>query len=296
MITKELKQLIVAAINTRRTNYSTDSKMAVALGISAAQLSSIRNGKLEKVLSDANWISIARRLDVQLGKQQEWKTARTPVYEFIFSQLRWCQENAQSGLLCDRADIGKTYTARCYVKETRNAVYIDCSQVKSKQKLIRQIAREFGVTHTGRYADVYEDLVFYIRTIECPLVILDEAGDLDYPAFLELKALWNATERSCGWYMMGADGLKEKIETNMSRKKVGYTELFSRFGKRYQKITPEGSDSWEEFARAQVTIIARANYDKADVRKIYNSTTGSLRRIPMEIRKQQKSQTSLLVA
>jgi len=288
MITNQIKQQIVAAIKERRPHYASDSKMAVALGINAAQLSVIKGGKYEKVLSDANWISIARRLDVQLGTQAEWKTARTPVYEFIYSQLAWCQENAQSGLMCDMADIGKTYTARCYVKENRNAVYIDCSQVKSKQKLVRQMAREFGMNHTGRYADVYEDLVFYLRTVENPLVILDEAGDLDYPAFLELKALWNATERTCGWYMMGADGLKEKIETNMGRKKVGYTEIFSRFGKRFQKVSPDGREAWEDFARTQVALIARANFDKADVRKIYTTTGGSLRRIAMEIRKQMK--------
>ena len=63
-------------------------------------------------------------------------------------------------------------------------------------------------------------LLAYLRTIDTPLVILDEAGDLQYEAFLELKALWNATERCCAWYMMGADGLKEKINRAIEGKKV----------------------------------------------------------------------------
>ena len=285
MITDEMKKQIVAAIDANRGKYASDAKFAIALGISAAQMSTIRKGKIDKVLSDANWTSIARRLDVQLGARQEWKTAKTPVYMYIYNQLKECQDNSQSGLLCDRADVGKTYTARCYVKENRNAVYIDCSQVKSKQKLIRQIAREYGINHTGRYADVYEDLVYYLRTLENPLVILDEAGDLDYAAFLELKALWNATEFACGWYMMGADGLKQKIETNMGRKKVGYEELFSRFGKRFLKITPDGKEAWDDFARAQVSLIARANCPDVDIKRIYHNTGGSLRRIPVELSK-----------
>ena len=45
--------------------------------------------------------------------------------------------------------------------KNKNVVYIDCSQVKTKQKLIRKIAQEFGITYTGRYAEVYEDLVYY---------------------------------------------------------------------------------------------------------------------------------------
>ena len=285
MITDGIKKQIVAAIEANRSMYASDAKFAIALGINAAQFSTIRKGKLDRVLSDTNWISIARRLDVQLGARQEWKTAKTPVYMYIYNQLKECQDNSQSGLLCDRADVGKTYTARCYVKENRNAVYIDCSQVKSKQKLIRQIAREYGINHTGRYADVYEDLVYYLRTLENPLVILDEAGDLDYAAFLELKALWNATEFACGWYMMGADGLKQKIETNMGRKKVGYEELFSRFGKRFLKITPDGKEAWDDFARAQVSLIARANCPDVDIKRIYHNTGGSLRRIPVELSK-----------
>ncbi|HSW62476.1 MAG TPA: ATP-binding protein [Dissulfurispiraceae bacterium] len=286
MITTDVKKQIVEAINARRGKYASDAKMAISLGISAAQLSTIKRGQLDKVLSDANWISIARMLDVQLGRQQAWKTAATPVFAYIYSQLTWCQDNGQSGLLCDRADVGKTYTAKCYVKERRNAVYIDCSQVKTRQKLIRQMAREYGLNHTGRYNDVYDDLVYYLRTIETPLIILDESGDLDYPAFLELKALWNATERACGWFMMGADGLRRKIEIHLSQQKVGYQELFSRFGNRYQRISPDGKDAYEEFMRAQIALIARANDPEADIQKLYVTTGGSLRRIPVELKKQ----------
>ncbi len=32
------------------------------------------------------------------------------------------------------------------------------------------------MTSNGRYSDVYEDLVAYLRTIDTPLVILDEPG------------------------------------------------------------------------------------------------------------------------
>ena len=75
-------------------------------------------------------------------------------------------------------NIGKTFTARYYVQSHKNAVYIDCSQVKTKLKLVRKIAAEFGVDSKGKYSDVYEDLVYYLRSMETPLIILDEAGDL----------------------------------------------------------------------------------------------------------------------
>lgn len=283
MITTEIKKKIVEAVKERRRNYASDVKMSVALGISGSQFSRIKNGDIDGVLSDANWISIARKLDVQFGNNVELVTAATPVYLFITGQLNACQQFSLSGILCDIADIGKTYAAKCYVKEHRNAWYIDCSQNKTKQKLVRAIAKEAGLNHTGRYAEMYEDLMFYLRSVPTPLIILDEAGDLDYPAFLELKAMWNATERACGWYMMGADGLKAKIERNLAHRKVGYTEILSRMGNRFQKVTPDGTDK-EDFIKQQVALIGKAN-GVADVQKLYAKTGGSLRRIYIEIQK-----------
>jgi hypothetical protein len=285
----EAKQIskILEALAVKRANFSgSDAKFATSLGINAAQYSRIIKGDFEKVLSNDKWISIARQLELNLKGSADWKTAETPVFQIITAHLNKCQQDGISGIICDAADIGKTYTAREYVKRNKNAIYIDCSQVKTKQQLVRLIAKEFGVGHTGKYNDVYADLVYYVRTLDNPLIILDEAGDLKYDAFLELKALWNATERACGWYMMGADGLKEKIRRAIDNKKVGYTELFSRYGKRYQRVTPEAKEEAERFTKQQAALIIKANAPAGtDAQKMLLKTDGSLRRIYTEISK-----------
>lgn len=287
MITTQQKQIIVNEINKRASQYPSAKKQSVVLGINQAQLSRIKRGEFDNVISDANWITIARTLDVDLSGKSKWVTAKTPVFEFIYAQLSACQQNSISSILCDMADIGKTHTARYYCASNQNAVYIDCSQSKTKQKLIKKIAKEFGVEYTGKYLDVYQDLVFFLKTIKKPMVVLDEAGDLDYGAFLELKALWNATEGSCAWYMMGADGLQVKINKNKEKKKVGYTEIFSRYGGRFQKVTPEGKDALLDFKRQQVALISKANKSSISANAMYGKTQGSLRRIKTEIQKQQ---------
>lgn len=286
MITTEIKNKIALAIRERSTMYPSAAKYATKLGINKSILSRIMNGETERVLDNARWVSIARILDVAIGNQASWMRAETPVYVYVTEQLKACQSNSISGLLCDRADIGKSFAAKCYVKEHPNSVYIDCSQVKCKTKLIRAIAKEFGVDFRGRYADVYADLVFYLKGISNPLIVLDEAGDLEYSAFLELKGLWNATEYTCGWYMMGANALKHKIDTMIERKKVGYEEIFSRYGQRYQRITPESAQDYKEFALAQVALVASANGSKLPPTKMYAATNGSLRRVHTEITKQ----------
>ena len=283
----ELQNRIIESIRDRRANFGgSDAKFALTLGISGSQYSRIMKGDTDKVLSDANWISIARKLEVTLNDLPTWNVARTPVYEYITTQLTMCQENSGSLMMCDIADIGKTFTARHYCRTHKNAVYVDCSQVKTKHKLVKYIAKEFGVGHTGTYADVYADLVFYLRSLPRPMVILDEAGDLEHNAFLELKALWNATEYCCGWYMMGADGLREKIRRSIEYKKVGYVELFSRYGNRYQKASPESGKEMQEFKTVHAALIIKANtVNGVDVQSLIVRSDFSLRRIYDEINK-----------
>ncbi len=285
-ITKDMKKRILAAIDANRPNYPSDSKHAASLGISSAIYSQLKQGQTERVLSEANWISMARRLGVELRPGMEWKAAKTATFKYIWAQLTACQNSSLSAIMCDMPNIGKTFTAREYVKGHRNAIYVDCSQVKTKRALVRKIAKEFGVGANGKFADIYDDLVFYIRTVENPLIVLDEAGDLAYEAFLELKALWNATERCCAWYMMGADGLRAKIQRSVEGEKVGYAEMLSRYGDRFCKVTPEDGKERAAFLIEQARIVAEVNAPKGvDAGALARKTGGALRRVYTEIEK-----------
>lgn len=278
---------IVTALIDHRSNFGgTDSKLATSLGINAAQLSRILKGDTTQVLSEQKWISIARLLQIDLRTERDWVTVATPVYQTITAQLEVCQRQAISAMLVDAADIGKSYTARQYAKTHKNVAHIDCSQSKSRTLMLRAIAKAFGVDHSGRIDKVYADVTYYLSVIKNPLIILDEAGDLSYEAFLELKALWNATEGACGWYMMGADGLKAKVERALGHQKVGYAEIFSRYGARYQRITPATAIERQEMMEAQAAAIIKANApDRNDIQQLVRKTEGRLRRVYIELTK-----------
>ena len=100
-----------------------------------------------------------------------------------------------------------------------------------------------------------------------------------------------AVHRHCFWYMMGADGLKEKINRAIEGKKVGYTEMLSRYGDSYSKVTPDDAQEREKFLKAQAAIVAKINApDGADIAKIVHSTGGGLRRVYTEIEKLRRMQ------
>lgn len=288
MISNEIKTKINEAIKANRELYPSDAKHASSLGINSAQYSRIKKGELERVIADSKWISLARHLNVQLNQKRKWVTVKTETFVYINLQLTECQERCMSSIFVDYAGIGKTHTAKYYCSRNANAVYIDCSQVKTKQKLVRKIAQEFGVNHTGRYADVYAELVYYIANMTTgrpPLIVLDEAGDLDYPAFLELKSLWNATEGVCGWYMMGANGLRKKIDDCKDLNKVGYEEIFDRFDNGFKRVSPIGKEDLKEFKLKQVHQVSKANNAKLSAIEMYGKTGGSLRKVKKEILK-----------
>lgn len=259
---QEFKKRTLDAIKKARLNFTgSNAKFATSIGINAAQFSRLRKGEIDGVVSESKLITIARLLNVQADNGDVWHTAATPFFNELTKELAWCHAHAASRQLCDMPDIGKTHTAKVYAANNANCLYVDCSQVKSRNSLIRYIAKGFGINNTGSYGDVYSDLVYYIRQMPTPpLIILDEAGDLYYEADLEIKALWNALEGYCAWYKIGADGLKKKFERQITAKKVGYTELNSRFGNSYLKITPDSDVEAKEYKMALSAMIIKVNF------------------------------------
>lgn len=284
----EFKQRIIEACHKYSFKFSTAKAQAISLDVNPAQFSRIMNGETERVISDDKWLQIANKYKVpEEPFEFIWQTAKTQVFNHIFEQLDTCQELSISGILCDEAGIGKSFVAKYYAGLRQGAIYVDCSLSKSRTAFVKKLAKEFGIDYNIRLADIQKDLIQYINTMRTkPLIILDEAGDLDYPAFLEIKAIWNATEHNCGWYLMGADGLKYKIDRNRNLQKVGFNEIFDRVGNKYQRITPQGEAERTAFLKKEVAALTIANNSRYTPREMFLRTGGSLRRVYIEIRKE----------
>ena len=269
MVTEEYKLRVLAAMDKARENWmNSDAAFAKSLGINNSVYSRIKSGKdLDGLLSDSKWLQIGRILDVKIF-DKKWITVRTEVFNRIENDIIYCQEYSTSLIFVDECDIGKTHSAKQVVKKLKNAFYIDCSQCKNKQLFIRSLARAVGVDSTGRYVDVKKDLKYTISYLERPVIVLDEAGDLEYNAFLEVKELWNATDGNCGWYMIGADGLRAKIYRGINCKKVGYREIFARFNNKFMKVVPAGASAKEEFYAVLIADVLAANLPETEHHQI----------------------------
>lgn len=261
----EIRNRIFNAIDDYRKIIDwTDTDYATKLGISPALYSRIKKGETD-IVSDQLLTRIADILHVDLSACQ-WKIAETETYKYIWNQLTACKKNGISAMFCDISDIGKTVTAKDFARKNPNVVYIDCGLYKTRQQLIRKIAQDFGAYSKGRYHDILIGLIAFIKGLNEPMIILDEAGDVHYETFLELKALWNGAEHYCSWYMIGANGLKNKIKRGIARDKVGYEEMFRRYGKRFQRVTPKGEQDREKWLQNDAAMIIKIN--GGDVNKV----------------------------
>jgi hypothetical protein len=271
-IPKELKQEAAEALLKLRENYDgSDAAFAKQWDINGSVYSRLKNGQLDGLLSEASWINICRELNIGVNAKK-WNTARTDVFVMIEEDINFCKEHSKARIFVDECEIGKTHAAKYLSRTLKNCFYVDGSQCKTKQKFIRKLAQALGVDGTGTYDQVKENIKYCLKLFPKPIIIIDEAGDLEYTAFLELKELWNATEGFCGWYLIGADGLRQKIERGIFNKKVGYRELLSRFSNNFSSAVPNGRDNKVQFYKKLISDVLSVNAeDKSKVGEIVKS-------------------------
>jgi hypothetical protein len=272
----EFKKSVVTGLFEARKKYGgADNAFAKKWGINSSVYSQLKNGKIDGLLKESQWLTIGRELNISTSNKK-WNVARTKVYEEMDDNIRFCQQFAKSMILVDDTSIGKTFNAKHIIRELHNAFYIDCSESKTKQLFIRTLARIIGIDNTGKYNDVKANLKYYLKQLQLPIIVFDEVGDLEYPAFLELKELWNATEGRCGFYLMGADGLEAKILSGINNRKVGYREIFSRFQNQFMHIVPKGTGDRVEFYRQLITDVLEVNTaNKKAIASVVKSCLGN---------------------
>lgn len=259
-LTTQFKEQVLQELLKARENYDgSDSAFAKMWQINPSVFSRIKNGDaLDRIIKDNQWLTIGREFGINLS-DRKWNIAKTDVFLMIEEDIKFCQENAKGKICVDDCGIGKTFSAKYLSRTRKNCFYVDASQAKTKQQFIRLIARTIGIESIGKFIEVKANIKYYIKMLPAPIIIIDEAGDLEYSAFLELKELWNATENACGWYLMGADGLRAKINRGINNKKVGYRELFSRYSERYTTVVPVDRLEKQAFYKQLITQVLSVN-------------------------------------
>lgn len=276
----------------KASGFASQSNFAKSIGFKPADLTNIKGEKwLEnpQLLSNEKWIRLAREVSFTRNENLRWVIANTYVFDFIQEQLKVYQAYSFAGIFCDDAGIGKTVACKDYADKKPYAFYLDCSKIKTRNRLIKALARAVGIDGEGKYDDILENVIYALELMPNPILIFDEAGDLDDRSTLEIKRIYNSLEGKCAFYLIAADGLKAKIERGIAHKKVGFTEVFSRFGKRFSKVMPSTREEKIEMMQSMAlnVLVANGIEDRKEVKtmlmQIKNDGVRDLRSIYREV-------------
>lgn len=263
-LTTEQKQAIGAKLMDafKRSGFTSRMKYARSIGISSTDFSNIASEKWlqnDKLVGVGKWLRIARSVGFEFTPAEKWVTARTETFLTITRQLEICQTESLAAIFCDRAGIGKTHACREYAATHRNAFYINGGLHPNRFRFVRALAQAAGMEAKGSAEDVLADFVYYMKSLERPILIIDEAGDMDNSTYRLLKRLYNELEFVCGFYMVGAPDLKKRIENSIRLRKNSFEEVYSRFGGRYIHVVPQEPNAQRKFIQLQVEQVCKAN-------------------------------------
>lgn len=261
--TTQKEQIRTALLEGRNKFGGSDKAFAKSIGIHESVYSRIKKGEIDGVLSVGQWLNIGRKFQAAQN-EHELKLVKTEVYYALEDNFNFCQATRTSMILVDDCGIGKTRCAIDIISKMRNAFYIDCSQSHTKIRFVKQLATALGCDTTGKYYDILETVKYALNILENPFVCLDEFGDLEYNAYLELKGIMNATKHNCTWYAIGADGLRAKITKGINNHKVGFAEIFSRFSDDFVTLVPKNPNDRKSFYQKLFGDVAYINLNEKE--------------------------------
>lgn len=253
------KNRVADAMLEQRKNYGgTDTAFANTLGVNKSVFNRIKKGERDKLLTNERWIMIGRQLGVTLHRQA-LKTVATDVFEVIREEVLFCKEYSKSRMFNDNAGIGKTVAAKYLAKSEKNIFYIDGTQCKKKNAFIKALARVVGVPVKGRYDEMKDTTKYFLQILEKPLVIIDEWGALDKDALGLIQEYWNATDGLCGWYLIGGNAARNRMDNGILHDRDYFPELFSRMSEKYSSAVPKEINKKKEFYKKLVADVMVAN-------------------------------------
>lgn len=222
-----LEQSLISQIVSGLATYMSQSgksanATALELGISAATLSSIMNGK-HQAISDEMWRKIQSflRLDA-------WQIMETPNFRAIQNLCKDAKENARFVSISDFTGAGKTTALRHYQRNNANVYYVLGNAYMSQNDLIEAIMRAVGVNASGNKLQKILAICGRLNSQQAPLLVIDDFGKLNDGCYRLLQLLYDETERNCGIVISGTEYLKNYIAKAANKDKMGFRELRRR--------------------------------------------------------------------
>lgn len=239
-------------------------------GVSAATLSQMRNHKWEAI-ADEMWRKVAKYVGVAAN---EWNYAETRNSKDLLQFFTESQQFSLVMAITGKAGAGKSESAKKYELENKNAFLLSCNEYWDKRWFLRELLEKMGKDHSGMtLPEMMHKAVVLLKSLESPIIILDEADKLADNVLLFFITLYNALENHCGIVLMATHFLEKRIRRGMAMEKKGYREIYSRVGLRFIELENTNYSDVEKIC------LANGLDDHSLIRTISKDCDGDVRRV-----------------
>lgn len=264
------KQQIKELTARRIALAGSQNKYARSLDVSPATLSYLMNDEWDKISAEM-W----RRFAQACGfKDESWQIVHTTSFKLMMSLLADAQTYSNTYALVAGAGTGKSEITRYYAGINANVYRVECAEYFNKKSFLSELLKAMGRNNQG--FTVYEMMAMIqdeLLKVENPLIVLDEADKLKDEVLYFFITLYNKLEDKCGLLMCSTEFLRTRVNKGVRMNKKGYSELFSRIGRRFVEFpAPDATD---------ISLVCQANgveVDK-DVANIVRESDNDLRRV-----------------
>lgn len=269
------KKAIVEHLKKYIGRFESQNKAAHSLkAASPATISQMLNGNWE-LIKDEMWRNVAAQIGYLTN---EWVMVETRDSVKLNILLTDAQNNSNVYAIVGDAGSGKTVALRQFTNSRKRVYLLQCNEYWNRKMFLQELLSTMGCDHSGyTVGEMMAEVVRHLKIKENPLIIMDESDKLSDQVMYFFITIYNQLEDHCGIVMCATNHLEKRIKRGIKLNKKGYTEIYSRIGRRFIKLSGVGS--------SDVAAICMANgvEDKSKIKEVMEDCEADLRRVKRKI-------------
>lgn len=274
-MTNSDKQQIASKLGEYCARYESQNKAANSLkGVSSATVSQMLNNNWE-LIKDEMWKNVA----TQIGySSEQWEAVETRDFRILTALLKDARDNSNVFAITGDAGTGKSFTMKAFAAENKRVYLLSCNEYWNRKMFLQELLTAMGRDYSGyTVGEMMYEAVSSLKKQDSPLIVMDEADKLSDQVLYFFITIYNQLEDHCGIVMAATSHLEKRIKRGIKLNKKGYTEIFSRMGRKFIELKGVGSSD------VRAICVANGIDSQQAIKEIWEDCEGDLRRVKRKI-------------